>query len=197
METMYIRKATQGDARAFEALIRPYERKVYNMALRMFHQEADAWDAAQEILLKAYRNLPGFKFESSFSTWLYRVAANTCIDLYRKQKRKRERECSLDQTMEERPDGLHRLVASKGDTPEEALVRKETILEVHRAIEALSPDHRMVIVLRDLQGLGYKEIADILECSEGTVKSRISRARESLKRILLENREQTAGQIVP
>ena len=178
-------RARAGDVEAFERLVAAYERKVYNLAYRLTGNHDDASDVAQEALLKVYTSLPDFRGDSSFSTWLYRIVSNACLDELR--RRKRQRATSLDETFLAEDGGdLARQWADTGEGPEEALARKELQAFVQVAIDALEDEHRMVIVLRDLQGYSYQEIADFLGLSLGTVKSRLNRARTALQKKLSE-----------
>lgn len=189
-EYKLIKKAIAGDTAAFESLIIPYEKKVYNIALQMFKNEHDAYDAAQEVLIKVYKNLGKFNFQSAFSTWLHRLAMNTCIDEYRKRKRHMTHTTSMDQTKDGQDKSV-RQYEDQGPTPEEVLLQKEEVREVRDALDRMKEEQRIMIIYRDLQGLTYDEIAKICECNLGTVKSRISRARRSLKDIILEMRRAT------
>ena len=183
-----IRKAKQGDMFAFEELILKHEKIVYNLALRMMNHSEDAQDIAQEVFLKAYRSLANFDERSAFSTWLYRITHNTCIDEMRKRKGKQT--YSLEEELESEDGSMQRQVADAGDTPEESLLRAEQKSEILQALDTLLEEHKAAVVLRDVKGLSYEEIAEILELSLGTVKSRISRARNQLKTEILKIREQ-------
>ena len=183
-----IRKAKQGDMLAFEELILKHEKIVYNLALRMMNHSEDAQDIAQEVFLKAYRSLANFDERSAFSTWLYRITHNTCIDEMRKRKGKQT--YSLEEELENEDGSMQRQVADAGATPEESLLRAEQKSEILQALDTLSEEHKAAVVLRDVKGLSYEEIAEILELSLGTVKSRINRARNQLKSEILKIREQ-------
>lgn len=183
-----IRKAKQGDMHAFEELILKHEKIVYNLALRMMNHSEDAKDISQEVFLKAYRSLPNFDERSAFSTWIYRITHNTCIDEMRKRKGKQN--YSLEEELENEEGSMQRQIADEGDTPEESLLREEQKSEILQALDSLSEEHKAAIVLRDVKGFSYEEIAEILEVSLGTVKSRISRARNQLKNEILKMREQ-------
>ena len=187
-ERELIRKAKQGDMLAFEELILKHEKIVYNLALRMMNHSEDAQDISQEVFLKAYRSLQNFDERSAFSTWLYRITHNTCIDEMRKRKGKQS--YSLEEELESADGSMQRQVADAGDTPEESLMRKEQKSEILQALDTLSEEHKAAIILRDVKGMAYEEIAEILELSLGTVKSRISRARNQLKTEILKMREQ-------
>lgn len=170
---------------AFEQIVQTYQTKVYNIALSITGNHHDADDAAQDVFVKVYRSIGAFSFHAQFSTWLYRVATNVCLDYLR--KRKRGSTVPLDTDDADEPQLQ---VADTAPTPEFAFEQKETIRLVRQAIANLSDEHKKVIVLRDLSGLTYEEIAAIEQCSVGTVKSRINRARQNLKKLLEENREQ-------
>lgn len=187
-EKELIAKAKQGDLSAFEALILKHEKIVYNVALRMMNHSEDARDISQEVFLKAYRSLAQFDERAAFSTWLYRITHNTCIDEMRKRKGKQS--YSLEEELESEDGTMQRQVADAGDTPEKRLLREEEKSEILRALDTLSAEHKAAIVLRDIKGLSYEEIAEILELSLGTVKSRISRARNQLKTEIIKIREQ-------
>ena len=184
-----IRKAKQGDMLAFEELILKHEKIVYNVALRMMNHSEDARDISQEVFLKAYRNLANFDERSAFSTWLYRITHNTCIDEMRKRKGKQS--YSLEEELENEDGSMQRQIADEGDTPEESLLREEQKSEILQALDTLSEEHKAAIILRDVKGLSYEEISEILELSLGTVKSRISRARNQCKTEILKMREQS------
>ena len=184
-----IRRAKQGDMLAFEELILQHEKIVYNVALRMMNHSEDARDISQEVFLKAYRNLANFDERSAFSTWLYRITHNTCIDEMRKRKGKQS--YSLEEELENEDGSMQRQIADEGDTPEESLLREEQKSEILQALDTLSEEHKAAIILRDVKGLSYEEISEILELSLGTVKSRISRARNQLKTEILKMREQS------
>ena len=181
-EQASIRLAKEGDEQAFEALVTAYERKVYNYALRSTGNEQDAMDITQEVFLRVFRSLSGFKEESSFSTWLYRITFNICIDFSRKNAKRNENSLSLDS---EAADGKELELPDERHAPEAAYDRKELREEIAGAILRLSEQHREVLVMREINGLSYAEIAEVLELEEGTVKSRIARARENLRKIIV------------
>ena len=188
-EKELIRKAKQGDMLAFEELVLQHEKMIYNLAFRMMNHSEDARDISQEVFLKAYRSLSNFDERSAFSTWLYRITHNTCIDEMRKRKGKQN--YSLEEELENEEGSVQRQVADDGDTPEEKLLREEQKSEIVQALNTLSEEHKAAIILRDVKGMSYEEIAEILEISLGTVKSRISRARNQCKAEILKIREQS------
>ena len=175
--------AQKGDQDAFARLVEANQGKIYTLTLRMTGNPDDGADLAQEAFLRAWKGLPGFQAESSFSTWLYRLASNVCIDFLRKQKRRRGLDgVSLD---EEQGTAAALQVPDSRFTPEGELERKQLRQAVQRGLEKLSQEHRQALILRELEGLSYGEIARVLGVEEGTVKSRIARARLALRKILL------------
>jgi len=179
-ELELVRAAQKGDDSAFEELVRTYEKKVYHLALRMCGSQEDAYEIAQEAFLSAWKGLKFFRGESSFSTWLYRLTSNAAIDFLRRDKRQSgPGEISLDdeETYIEPTDPR--------PTPQQHAERAEVRQALAEGLNKLSPEHRQVLLLRELQGLSYEEIAEVLELDLGTVKSRIARAREKLRKYLL------------
>lgn len=179
-EEKLIRRAKAGSVEAFEMLIEGYQSKVYRHALRTVKDPDDAFDAAQEALLKVYRSLDQFEGQSKFSTWLYRITHNVCIDMLRKKGRYRT--LSLDSCDEE---GMPLEIVDPSLTPEELVLSREGEMTVKEAILRLSPMYSEAVMLRDVEGMTYEEIAEIQQCSVGTVKSRINRGRQKLKEYLL------------
>ncbi|MCL6581899.1 MAG: sigma-70 family RNA polymerase sigma factor [Firmicutes bacterium] len=184
-ELELVARAAAGDGDAFGELVRPLEDKVYALAYRMCGDREDAYDLAQEALLKAYRALPRFGGRSSFATWLYRIVANTCLDRLRALRRAGP-VVSLDNPLPTRSGELHREAADPTYDPERLTLAAEAEAEVQRALGRLSPDHRLVILLRDYEDRSYEEIAEIMGCSLGTVKSRLNRARAALRARLVQ-----------
>ena len=177
--------AQAGDQDAFAQLVEANQNKIYTLALRMTGNPEDGADLAQEAFLRAWRALPEFQGESGFSTWLYRLASNLCIDFLRREKRRRSivNISSLDDEDAPRPAGI----PDRRFTPEQELERRELRTAVDRGMAQLSDEHRQVLALRAVEGLSYAEIADVLGLEVGTVKSRIARARLALRTILLKD----------
>lgn len=172
VEEQCVAQARGGDASAFEELVRTYEAPVYRLALRMCGESA-ADDVTQEAFLAAWRALPDFRGDCRFSTWLYRLTTNAGIDWLRREKRHRSAD---DVTELELPDDAPSL--------QEQAEQSETQSAVRRALSRLSEEHRQVLLLRYMQELDYGEIAAALDVSEGTVKSRINRAKGRLRELL-------------
>ena len=188
-----IKSALKGDMQSFEELMYQYEKKVYNVALRVFKNPEDAKDISQDVFIKIYKNLDKFDNKSSFSTWIYRITTNTCIDELRKRKGKET--VSIDNDNEYDEGRFKREFADNEPTPEEKVISKEGESEIIKSMNTLSDEHRTIIVMRDIEGLSYTEISEIIGVSIGTVKSRISRARLQLKNIILK-REQKDFKVV-
>ncbi len=186
-ELQWIDAAKHGDISAFEALISLYEKKIYNICLRILTNEQDAYDATQEVCIKIWKQLQHFKGESKLSTWIYRVATNECLDKLRKTKNRRH--ISLFQVTEK--DNEMKIINKSSEHEHvENIVENKLLQEIlKQAVSELKEEHRVMIILRDIHEYAYDEIADILSISLGTVKSRISRARLALKKILQQNKE--------
>ncbi|MGI6424824.1 MAG: RNA polymerase sigma factor [Tepidanaerobacteraceae bacterium] len=175
VEKDLIRRAKKGDLIAFEDLICGYEKKVYNTVFRFFNNEQDAMDITQEIFIKVFTSLKSFRENSSFSTWLYRISVNTCIDFFRKKKE------DMLPINEEMAVGGEVKLGSQTELPEVFVQNQELKQILAQAINTLPEEQRMCVILRDIQGFSYTEISEILSCSLGTIKSRISRGRRALK----------------
>jgi RNA polymerase sigma-70 factor (ECF subfamily) len=175
---LLVKKSQKGDTSAFEELVKMYQDRIYALSYQLTGNHADAEDLAQNTFIKAYRALPKFRNEADFGTWLHRIAVNLSIN----EKRKRRPDVSLDNPVQTRDGEMPRMVASDTESPEEAYENKEFSGMVRRALKELSVEHRAVLVLREMQGYSYDEIAVMLDCSLGTVKSRINRARQTLKK---------------
>ena len=181
-EEEWIEAARQGDQDAFAELVRLYEKRVFALTMRMCRNPEDAAEAAQEAFLSAWQGLRFFRGESSFSTWLYRLASNACVDLLRREGRHRAAAgASLDDE-EIKIDAV-----DPAPSPQDVAERRELREQVEAGLAALSPEHRQVLVLREMHQLSYDEISQVLSLDVGTVKSRISRGRRQLRKFLLES----------
>ncbi len=193
-EQLLLERAKSGDVAAFEELIDAYQKKVFNLALRIIGNYDDAADLAQETFVRIFKAISNFKEQSSFSTWIYRITTNVCLDEIRKRKNKKV--VSLDEDIHMDDGDMKRQVVSDDPGPDEAAEREEVRRVVNNAINKLPEDQRSVIILRDLHGMSYEEIAKILDLPGGTVKSRINRARLALKNVLSSERELLFGDYV-
>jgi len=187
-EEILIVRAKTGDIESFEELIQNHQQKAFNIAYRMLGNLEDANDVTQEAFLRVYRSIDKFKGNSSFSTWLYSIVNNVCIDFIRKHKKTKVIYIDDNQYQE----GYQKEIPDRKNAPEDLLEKKEIKERVHDAINQLNYDQRTIIILRDIQGFSYQEIAEILNISEGTVKSRISRGRNNLKEILHATNKRTS-----
>lgn len=180
-EKKWLKKAAAGDPNAFEQLVVKYQTQVYNLCLRVTGNSEDAADMTQETFLKAWRNLESFHGESAFSTWLYRLASNTCLDHLRSVKRRPVLPLTVsdDGGEEQTVD-----IADSAPSPEEALIGKEERELLEEAMSSLDTEQRQILTLRVVNDLSYTEIAQVLSLKEGTVKSRLARARNNLRKKL-------------
>jgi RNA polymerase sigma-70 factor (ECF subfamily) len=169
-DTDLVRLCQNGDIPAFDELFHKYRDKIYSTAYRMINNQEDALDLTQEIFLKVYQKIGKYDFKSTFSTWLYRLAMNVCIDELRKRKKVNLVPLSQDYADEK--------------TPADNVISKEEEDLIWEALNSLKEKERAILVLRDVEGLPYDEIAKILKCSLGRVKSRIHESREKLKMAL-------------
>jgi RNA polymerase sigma-70 factor (ECF subfamily) len=179
-ETQLIDEALQGNERAFELLVRQHQNRLYNSVVHVVGCREEAKDVVQDAFVQAFVKLDRFQRNSTFYTWLYRIAFNAAINRRRGKRLERSVEQSREQTGGEPPD--------PGDAPADQLLRQERVDQVQAALAALSEDHRAVLVLREIEGCCYDTIAEILNISVGTVRSRLHRARsqmrEQLRRVL-------------
>ena len=179
-----IKRCKRGDRSAFDELVTLYQSRVVNMAYGMLSDSDDALDAAQEVFIRVYRGIGGFREKSSFTTWLYRITTNVCADFLRKRQRE-------GHVISLNDDGGGETTAADvrdtAPTPEESVEITEQHKAVREALGMIKDEYREVLVLYDIQGLSYKAISGILKIPEGTIKSRLNRTRMSLKKILSEN----------
>ncbi|HBD86831.1 MAG TPA: RNA polymerase subunit sigma [Clostridiales bacterium] len=176
-ELEIIVRVRSGDTNAFEALVLEHQKKIYNLALRMLGNEEDALDMTQEAFLRAFNSLDGFRGDSKFSVWLYRLSSNICIDFLRSHGKKQASSLTVD-GHDEQQEELE--LPDERFSPNVALEKKEVRNAVYRGLETLSPEYRCILLLREIEGLSYEEIGRALKLEAGTVKSRIFRARKKL-----------------
>lgn len=183
-DAVLVTKAQAGDYKAFDELVTRHRGKVYAMIMNMVKNDADAWDLAQDAFIKAWRALPKFENRSKFSTWLFRISHNVVYDKMRKKKIRSEGELD-DQLLDANQIDMTAPTAPKlAQRPDEAMVGKELKERIEDALNKISPEHRETIVLREVQGMDYKEIAEVMDCTLGTVMSRLFYARKKLQSLL-------------
>lgn len=179
-----MRRVLEGDVNAFEDLVTEHEKGVYAIAQRMTGNAEDAADMTQETFIKAYNSLSSFRGDSKFSVWLYRIATNVCLDFLRSRSRKPTLSLSVE---DDDGEETQMDIADESQSPEQLLERGLTRDAVRRGLKSLSPEYRQILLLREIQGLSYEEIAEALALEVGTVKSRIFRARKRLCAFLLQD----------
>lgn len=177
-----VERALDNDLAAFEKLVTRYQSKIINYAARMLNDPEEAEDVAQEAFVKAYRSLDSFRGASSFSTWLYRIATNLCIDRVRKRKRSPQQAYSLDEPLDKDEERGGRDVPDLSTEPTRQIEREELKQQVRQTVGQMPDKLRSVLVMCDIQGMSYEDIAKVLECPIGTVKSRLFHARADLAR---------------
>jgi len=186
-EKKLIELSVSGDIEAFETLIQSHQKRVYNIALRMTKNHEDAQELAQDAIVRAFTSIGKFRGDSSFSTWLYRITMNVCTDFLR--KRNKAVVISMEQGAVANDSQQSIQIEEEAPGPDELVEKNQLKKMVRDAMDSLSDEHRQVLILRDIMDLSYKEIADTLNVNEGTIKSRINRARSGLKKIIMQRSE--------
>ncbi|MFZ5647418.1 MAG: sigma-70 family RNA polymerase sigma factor [Bacillota bacterium] len=179
-----IRRSQKGDTATFERLVSMYQSRVFGLCMKLTGNRDDAEDLAQEVFIKAFHALKGFRLEADFGTWLHRIAVNMWLNI--KKKNSRTTYVSLDEPISTSSGEVSREIADE-DTSSNPLASLEEVEfrgQVRQALDRLSQEHRAVLVLRDMEGYSYEEIAKITQCSLGTVKSRINRARQAMRELI-------------
>lgn len=182
-EKKIIEKVLGGDANAFEELVLKYEKTVYNLALRMVGDRDDAFDMTQEAFIKAYGSLSSFRGDSKFSVWIYRITTNVCLDFLRSKSRKQQ----VSLTVSDDDEDAQLDIPDPSSDPEQQLMQKMSMQSVEEGLKTLPDKQRQILVMRELGGMSYAEIGKALSLEEGTVKSRIFRARKRLCTFLLDS----------
>ena len=182
-EKELVRRAKAGDQDAFAALMEAHQGKIYHLTLSLTGSPEDAAELTQEAFFNAWQGLPGIHGESSFATWMYRLASNTAIDFLRREKRRKN--ISMTISLDDEEGARQAELPDYRPSPESEAERGELREAIRAGIQSLSEEHRQVLVLRELSGLSYAEIGEMLALEEGTVKSRIARARLALRKLLL------------
>jgi RNA polymerase sigma-70 factor (ECF subfamily) len=185
-ETELLTAVKAGDATAYRGIVEKYQNRVYALVYGMVRNREDARDLTQDAFVKAYNSLDSFRLESSFYTWLYRIAMNLAIDFIR--KRQRHGTTSYDEQIASREDGGGIAEIHHAEDPRKTLERKRLYERIMDSLDKLPADQKQVILLRELEGLSYKEISDIMDIPEGTVMSRLFYARKKLQKLLAEDR---------
>lgn len=178
-EQELLARCKAGDQAAFRIVVEHHMRKVYNVAYSFLQNHHDADDVAQESFIRAHRALPGFRGDSGFSTWLYRIVTNLALDRLRQRQRAMERQVSIDET-------LHQLVEEKTDDMSQADIQ----MHIERALHELPTLQRAVVILRHMDGFSTRQVSNILKCSEGTVKTHLHRGLKKMQRLLRNVREE-------
>ncbi len=181
--------AQKGDLRAYDELVIRHRGKIYAMIRNMIKNDADAWDLSQDVFIKAWQALPRFEARARFSTWLYRISHNVVYDWVRRRKIESAGELNDEVFDRDRIDASARTAPSVADSPDDALSHSELRIKISEALDKLSPEHREAVVLKDVQGLSYKEIAEVMDCTLGTVMSRLFYARQKLQTLLKDEYE--------
>lgn len=184
-----VSRAQNGDFGAYDELVIRHRGRIFAMIRNMIHQEADAWDLSQEVFIKAWNALPRFEAKARFSTWLYRIAHNAVYDWTRKRKIESAGELNDEIFERERIDSSSFTTPAGGESPDDTMAHGELRAKIELALGKLSPEHREAVILKDVQGLSYKEIADVMSCSLGTVMSRLFYARQKLQVLLKDEYE--------
>jgi RNA polymerase sigma-70 factor (ECF subfamily) len=194
-ENSLVLRAQAGDKGAFKTLVERYQRRVYGIAFGIVRDPEDAMDVTQEAFIKVHRYLDRFKGSSSFYTWLYRIVVNLAIDHLR--RRGKSQTVDYDDTRAHDDDSPHELAPSTmGMNPDRSLMRSELRSQVNAALERLSPNHRAAILMREVEGLSYTEMAEAMNCSKGTIMSRLFHARRNLQRALIDVMGQDAPDLI-
>lgn len=184
-DAVLIRDFQKDCEEAFDRLVLKYQNKIFNLCYQFLGNHEDADDCAQESFIKVFRNLKGFQFRSSFSTWLYRIAVNTCKNKVNSlEYRLRRKTLDLDRPREKENGTAFIQVADERHSPVESYEKKELREQIQKAIQSLPEKQRGIVVMRDLEGLSYGEIGRITKLKAGTVKSKLARAREELRKKL-------------
>jgi len=183
-ERQLVSLAQNGDLSAFNELVELHRGKIYAMIQNMIHNQADAWDLTQEAFIKAWKALPNFEARAKFSTWLYRIAHNVVYDWMRKRKIQSAGEFNDEIMTDATIEPSARTTPRESLAPDQALANSELGIKIKAAMAKLSPEHRQAILLREVEGYDYKEIAEIIHSSIGTVMSRLFYARKKLQSLL-------------
>ena len=183
-----VNRVRTGDQRAFKLLVERYQRKVYGVALGMLKDKEEARDVAQDAFIKVYRYLDHFKGDASFYTWLYRITVNICIDVMRKKGGKKNEHVEFDESidMDTSEANLGALGSRLGTNPQKSALRRELAEKIEEALAQVPEKHRAILLLREIEGMSYEDLARTLDVPKGTVMSRLFHARMKVQKILSE-----------
>ncbi len=183
-----VKRVRSGDQRAFKLLVERYQRKVYAVALGMLRDKEESMDVSQEAFVKVYKYLDHFKGDSSFYTWLYRITVNICIDVIRRKGTAKGDHVEFDETvaMDSAEANIGALGSRLGTNPQKSALRKELAEKIQEALQQVPEKHRAILLLREVEGLSYEDLARTLEIPKGTVMSRLFHARAKVQKILSE-----------
>jgi RNA polymerase sigma-70 factor (ECF subfamily) len=192
-----VARAQGNDKAAFRLLIERHQRRIYQLALGILKQHEEAMDVVQETFIKVHQHLPGFKGDAAFSTWTYRIAYNLSIDALRKNSRGER--VDVDETTLTDEGTHYEPYATGSASPQKAMLRGELSVELQRALASLGENHRAILILREVDGLSYEELSDVLKIPKGTVMSRLFHARHKMQEALRDylNDEHTTGETTP
>jgi RNA polymerase sigma-70 factor (ECF subfamily) len=184
-----VHRARSGDERAFRTLVERYQKKVYAVALGMVKDREEAMDVVQEAFVKVHRSLDTFKADATFYTWLYRITVNVCIDVIRRRGAMRAEAVEFDERVghDLAEANLGAVSSQLGSNPEKSVLRRELGEKIQEALEQIPEKHRAILLLRELDGLSYEELAQVLEIPKGTVMSRLFHARAKVQKLLSES----------
>jgi len=184
-----VQRARSGDERAFRILVERYQKKVYAVALGMVRDREEAMDVVQEAFVKVHRSLDRFKADATFYTWLYRITVNVCIDVIRRRGAMRSDSVEFDERVghDLAEANLGAVSSQLGSNPEKSLLQREVGEKIQAALEQIPEKHRAILLLRELDGLSYEELAQVLEIPKGTVMSRLFHARAKVQKLLSES----------
>lgn len=188
-DNILVTRAQAGDMKAYDALVMRHRNRIFAMIRNMTRNDADAWDLSQEVFIKAWNALPSFEAKAKFFTWLYRIAHNVVYDWNRRRKHDAAGELNDEILENDRIDPSAIAIPHCPDSPDAQMEMGELKQKIESALSKISPDHREIVVLKDVQGLTYKEIADVLGCTIGTVMSRLFYARQKLQALLKDEYE--------
>jgi RNA polymerase sigma-70 factor, ECF subfamily len=180
-----VRKAQAGDQRAFATLVERYQRKAYAVALGLVKDKEEALDVAQEAFVKVYKYLDHFKGDSSFYTWLYRITVNICIDRRRRKGADPGDQVEFDEAVQNEVEGDAGVLGTRlGSNPQKAALRAELMQKIEEALEQIPEKHRAILLLREVEGMSYEDLAETLKIRKGTVMSRLFHARKKMQSLL-------------